>query len=275
MDLRRLPVFRLNSGSYGVWPKSRGGDKPKILTTAKQHPALSNREHRPWPLPDRRWLLRQTWLNLAFLHWEIDYQDLRKRIPSALDIDLYEGKAWIAIVPFDMHGVTLRHCPTFDPISNFPEINVRTYVTCNGRPGVWFFSLDVPSKLAVWAARTFFNLPYRHGYVKIQDEGDAFQYSSEVSDDRFQARYQPHHHEKFGKRSFEIWATERYCLYCQGSKGQLYRTEVHHRQWPLQAASVDILDNTLLSDFEIGKMHPSVLYSESIDVVAYWPERIG
>ena len=245
------------------------------MNTAKQHPALSNREHRPWPLPDRRWLLRQTWLNLAFLHWEIDYQDLRKRIPSALDIDLYEGKAWIAIVPFDMHGVTLRHCPTFDPISNFPEINVRTYVTCNGRPGVWFFSLDVPSKLAVWAARTFFNLPYRHGYVKIQDEGDAFQYSSEVSDDRFQARYQPHHHEKFGKRSFEIWATERYCLYCQGSKGQLYRTEVHHRQWPLQAASVDILDNTLLSDFEIGEMHPSVLYSESIDVVAYWPERIG
>ena len=213
-------------------------------------------------------------MNLAFLHWEIDYQDLRKRIPSTLDIDLYEGKAWIAIVPFDMRGVTLRHCPTFDPISNFPEINVRTYVTRNGKPGVWFFSLDVPSKFAVWAARTFFHLPYRNGDVNVQKKGDAIHYSSAVANNRFHARYQPHSYEKFGKGSFELWATERYCLYCQSVSGKLYRTEVHHQKWPLQTTRIDIQENTLLDNFEIGEMHPSVLYSESIDVVAYSPERI-
>jgi len=214
-------------------------------------------------------------LNLAFLHWEIDYQDLRKQIPRALDIDLYEGKAWIAIVPFDMRGVTLRHCPTFDPISNFPEINVRTYVTCNGKPGVWFFSLDVPSKFTVWAARTFFHLPYRYGEVNVQKKGDAIHYSSKVGDDRFQARYKAHSHENFGKESFEIWATERYCLYCQSAKGHLYRTEVQHQKWPLQNAEIDIRRNNLLDRFKVGERHASVLYSASIDVVAYPPERIA
>ena len=243
---------------------------------SQMHPALTYTHHRPWPLPNGSWLLRQQWLNLAFIHWEIDYQDLRQRIPESLEIDLFDGKAWIAIVPFDMKGVSLRYFPTISAISNFPEINVRTYVIRDGKPGVWFFSLDVPSRFAVWAARTFFNLPYRHGDVKIEAKEGVFHYTSQIGEDRFDARYRPEPSDTaFGKNSFEEWCTERYCLYCQSNKGHLYRTEVQHRKWPLQNAAIDIRKNSLLDRFQVGERHPSVLYSESIDVVAYPPERIA
>lgn len=227
-------------------------------------------------MPKRKWILRQRWLNLIFLHWEIDYIDLRKRIPTELEIDLHEDKAWIAIVPFDMRDVSLGNLPAFPPLSNFPEINVRTYVIHNGKPGVWFFSLDIPSRIAVWAAKTFFNLPYRYGEVKIENQDGVHHYTSRVGEDRFDSIYQPKPGATaFDQGSFEEWCTERYCLYCQSAKGHLYRTEVQHQKWPLQNAEIDIRNNTLLENFKIGERHPSVLYSESIDVVAYPPERLS
>jgi len=274
--MRRLQIFRFHPGSYGFWQKSRGGDISGTLIFGKQHPALEFTSHRPWPLPRRKWILRQRWLNLVFLHWEIDYIDLRKRIPNDLEIDLHDGKAWIAIVPFDMRAVTLRYFPAFSPLSNFPEINVRTYVVHNGKPGVWFFSLDAPSRFAVWAAKTFFNLPYRHGDVKIEDQNGIHHYTSQVGEDRFDSIYQPiTGAAALGKGSFEEWCTERYCLYCQSNEGHLYRTEVQHQKWPLQNAEIDLRKNSLLDRFNVGERRPSVLYSESIDVVAYAPERIA
>ena len=275
MDLRRLQIFRFNTRRYGFWPKSRGSDNPGTLILNKQHPSLEHTGHRPWPLPERKWILRQRWLNLAFMHWEIDYIDLRKRIPSELEIDTHDGKAWIAIVPFDMSGVTLRNFPTFPPLSNFPEINVRSYVIHDGRPGVWFFSLDAPSRFAVWAAQKFFHLPYRHGAVATRRKANKIFYSSEVGKNQFEAEYQPLGDANSETDSFERWSTERYCLYCQSSRGNLYRTEVHHPKWSLQKAEIAIQGNSLLDDFKIGERHPSILYSESIDVVAYFPERIA
>lgn len=214
-------------------------------------------------------------MDLLFIHWEIEYQDLRRRIPEGLEVDLYDGKAWIAIVPFDMKEVTLRHCPAISSISNFPEINVRTYVVRDGKPGVWFFSLDVTSRLAVWAARNFFHLPYRHGDVKIEEKSGIIQYNSQVGEeDRFVANYHPISKFSASEDSFEQWATERYCLYCQSKRGRLYRAEVHHRQWPLQKAEVEIESNTLLNGFNTGDQHPSALFSKSVDVVAYSPKPL-
>lgn len=245
------------------------------MSSAIMHPAFAQTDHRPWPLPNRKWLLTQTWMNLLFLHWEIDVNDLRARIPDRLDIDLHEGKAYIAIVPFDMKGVTLRNCPKVSFLSDFPEINVRTYVTCEGKPGVWFFSLDVPSRFAVWTARTFFHLPYRHGIVAVDETGPSIRYQHRVKQESFSARYRPIEKLVPTADSFETWATERYCLYCQSKRGALYRTEVQHPRWPLQTASFEVEENTLLEKFDIGPQHLSVLFSKRIDVVAYSPERIS
>ncbi|MDA0347288.1 MAG: DUF2071 domain-containing protein [Verrucomicrobia bacterium] len=238
------------------------------------HPAFNQTDHRPWPLPEGSWLLSQRWLNLAFIHWEIDPAQLRSKIPAQLEIDLFEGKAWIGIVPFDMKGVTFRGLPPVSAFSDFPEINVRTYVECEGKKGVWFFSLDVPKQFAVWTARTFFHLPYRRAKVEVIEQGQSVYYSHHMKHCAFEATYKPTQTHQWDKNSFETWATERYCLYCQSKRGQLYRTEVHHPQWPLEKAEISFQKNTLLDDFEIGNQHPSVLFSRSIDVIAYPPTAL-
>lgn len=239
------------------------------------HPAFAQTDHRPWPLPDKSYLLKQIWLDLAFIHWEVPYEQLRTRIPKPLEIETFAGKAWLGIVPFDMQGVTFRGLPAIPALSDFPEINVRTYVKYGDKPGVWFFSLDVPNPIAVWAARTFFNLPYRRAQVSIkQPEAGVINYTHRLPGASFKATYRPIAAPTYSHDSFARWATERYCLYCQSQQGNLYRTAVQHPQWLLQAAELTIHENTLLNDFDIGPQHPTVLFSKRQDVVAYTPERI-
>lgn len=241
---------------------------------SRTHPAFSQTDHRPWPLPSQRPLLSQRWLNLLFIHWQVNETQLRAKIPEPLEIDRYDDKAWIAVVPFDMKGVTFNGLPAVRALSDFPEINVRTYVTYQGKPGVWFFSLDVPKQFAVWAARTFFHLPYRHAKVEVIEEAQAIHYKHKMPNASFEATYQPQSKKSFKVDTFEHWATERYCLYCQNKRGHLYRTEVHHPKWPLQYAILSIQENTLLKGWKLGAQHPSVLFSKHLDVVAYAPQKV-
>src|ERR1700680_1748643 len=121
---------------------------------------LKNVAHRPWPLPAGPWVMAQSWHDLLFMHWPVDAAVLRPLLPPQLQIDTFEGHAWLAVVPFRMTDVRLRGAPAVPWLSAFPELNVRTYVTCGGKPGVWFFSLDAGNWLAVAIARAWFHLPY-------------------------------------------------------------------------------------------------------------------
>ncbi len=239
------------------------------------HPAFEQTDHRPWPLPTSRWKWRQQWNDLAFIHWEVDAQWLRSVIPPDLDLDLHDGKAWIGIVPFTMEGVTRRGFPAPRFMCDFPELNVRTYVTKDDKPGVWFFSLDITNRFAVWVARTFFHLPYFSAEMEVSEEGDGIRYRSSRDGTLFDATYIPGEARAFESGSFEIWATERYCLYSKSNSGVLYRGEVHHKQWSLQLAKFEIRSNSLLEGIPVGAMHPSILFSKSIDVVVYDLEKIG
>ena len=116
--------------------------------------------HRPWPIPNRPWVMTQTWHDLLFAHWPVDAQSLERLVPSPFELDLFEGRAWLGIVPFVMTNVAPRGVPAVPWLSSFPELNVRTYVRVGGRPGVYFFSLDAASALAVHAARLLLHLPY-------------------------------------------------------------------------------------------------------------------
>jgi uncharacterized protein YqjF (DUF2071 family) len=194
---------------------------------------------------------------------------IRELIPPELEIDTFAGEAWLGIVPFNMKGVTARGCPAPSALCDFPEINLRTYVKRDGKPGVWFFSLDVNSPLAVWAARTFFHLPYFQAEVTTSREGDTVHYSHRRGDFVFDASYRPLDGAAAVKDPFSAWATARYCLYCHNRKGRVFRGEIQHAPWPLQAAEVDIRHNTLLKDFPVGERHPSILFSRSIDVLIY------
>ncbi len=232
--------------------------------------SLAFTDHRPWPLPAGTWAWRQTWTDLAFIHWEIESSQLRPWIPEPLAIDTFDGTAWIGLVPFDMKGVTRRPLPAFPLFSAFPEINVRTYVTCQGKPGVWFFSLDTPNSLAVWAARRWFHLPYFRAGINVRLECGKVFYTAVRGQRRFRAIYGPEAGGRLEAPAFARWAAERYCLYSRDGRGRIHCCEIHHRPWPLERAVCDVRENGWLSDFRVGARHPEVLFSKRIDVVI-WP----
>ena len=212
--------------------------------------------------------MKQQWQDLLFLHWEIPIDEILPYIPSPLEPDLYEGKAYIGLVPFFMHGLTGRYCPTISSLSNFPEFNVRTYVTYKGKPGVFFLSLDVSNKVAVWIANKMFRLPYRHASLNCDRQGKDIHYHSQFSpSEEFEIVYQKGSRLTLEKDSFLSWATERYCLYTSHHE-RLIRGEIHHPAWELFDASYELLKNSMLDRFNIGASQP-VAFSPQMDVVVY------
>ena len=238
------------------------------------HPAFTQTDHRPWPLPTKPWIMKQSWHDLLFLHWVVDASELRARIPEGLEIDLFEGEAYIALVPFGMRGVSPRGAPSIPGVSNFPEFNVRTYVTRDGKPGVWFFSLDITKALGVWVARSFFHLPYRKAEIDYCVKGDSVHYTSVISEaEKFNATYKPTRKYTAAPGSFAQWATERYCLYASDQAGRIYRGEIQHPQWPLYEAECTLTENTMLDGFTLGAMQKP-LFAKSIEVVVYPLEKL-
>ena len=135
----------------------------------------------------------QTWHDLLFAHWPIPLEALRPLVPHQLPLDTFDGKCWLGIAPFHMSGVRARGVPPLPGLSRFPEVNVRTYCTLDGKPGVFFFSLDAANRPAVWAARSFYHLPYFFARMEAQVAGDDVSYFSRRlnGEAELQARYRP------------------------------------------------------------------------------------
>src|SRR5271168_4463454 len=175
--------------------------------------------HRPWLLPSGGWIMAQSWHDLLFAHWPVPAAILRPHIPARLAIDTFEGQGWLGVVPFRMSGVRLRGTPALPWLSAFPELNVRTYVVADGKPGVWFFSLDARNPAAVAIARAWFHLPYFRARMQCAARDGSIHYSSErthhgASPAALRVNYRPAG-EIFEAKpgSLEHFLTERYCLY--------------------------------------------------------------
>jgi uncharacterized protein len=241
------------------------------------HPAFARIDHRPWELPTRPWTWRQSWRDLLFLHWPVPAAALRPHVPPGLAIQEFGGTSWVGVVPFRMTGVMRRPLPDVPGLSAFPELNVRLYVEAEGKPGVWFLSLDAANPVAVWAARRFFHLPYYLADIRVERAAGDHAYASRRRNapERFSAEYGPRG-EAFEAAvgTLEHWLTERYCLYAAAPDGRLLRSEVHHAPWPLQPAEARIEVNTLLEPFGIplGSAAPHLLYAVGVDVVV-WDAR--
>jgi uncharacterized protein YqjF (DUF2071 family) len=246
------------------------------------NPAFSIVEHRPWPVPSRPWIMRQTWHHLLFAHWPIDPDHLRGHIPGGVTLDLFDGRAWLAIVPFHMTGVTGRGIPALPWLSAFPELNVRTYVTAGGKPGVWFFSLDAARALAVHAARTLFNLPYFTASMHVLVMKDAVDYDSRrlragSGLAEFSAQYAPVGAPFQRQRgSLEYFLTERYCLYGVTRRRRLYRLDIQHPPWELAPAEAVFRRNTMAEAAGIPPPHgePVLHFAARQDMVAWAPEKL-
>lgn len=243
---------------------------------------LDQVSHRPWPLPRGPWRMFMRWCDLAFLHWPVPGESLRAQLPSGLELDTYEGRAWIGIVPFRMEGVHHRWMPPIPTAAAFPELNVRTYVRGGGRAGVWFFSLDAASRLAVRGARLGFNLPYFDAEMTLRQSGGAVEYRSSrihrgAPGAEFRARYRPAgavHHAQPG--TLEHWLTERYCLFGQSRSGRVYSVDVHHAPWPLQQAEALVERNTMAraSGIPLPAAAPLVHFASALDVFAWGRTRL-
>lgn len=217
--------------------------------------------------------MAQTWHDLLFAHWPVDASHLRSLVPSALELDTFEGRAWIGVVPFRMSGVRVRFTPPLPWIGAFPELNLRTYVKYRGKSGVWFFALEAARKLAVDVARSWFHLPYFHARMSCEHQSDSIVYASErihrdAQSAAFHGKYRPVGPiERAPVASLEHWLTERYCLFATDRFGAIYRGDIHHTPWPLQHAEA-VLETTLPAahGIELPSSAPHLLFARRLAV---------
>jgi uncharacterized protein YqjF (DUF2071 family) len=240
---------------------------------------LHRTSHRRWPLPDAPWVMKQTWHDLLFAHWPASADLLRKQIPGEFELDLFDHEAWLGLVAFRMTNVTPRGVPSLPWISAFPELNVRTYVRVGDRPGIFFFSLDAGSSLAVAAARALFNLPYYSAAMTVKTVGRAIEYRSTRASEpaaEFSATYEPRGRPfTAAEGTLEYFLTERYCLYHHDHSGAPYRLEIHHPPWRLEAADAAVERNTMAAAAGLVAGGAAVLhFSRRQDMVAWLPSRL-
>lgn len=222
-------------------------------------------------------LMYQNWGKLLFMHWRIDAQLLRPLIPAPLEIDTFDGSAWIGVVPFTMWGIRASFLPAIPGTSAFHELNVRTYVYHRGVPSVLFLSLDAANRLAVWGARTFYHLPYFNAQMSLSQTGNTISYSS-VRTDRRGAPAELQATWNTGEAlpptvpgSLEFFLTERYALDCEHN-GKLYRARIHHQPWPLRQAELISLTSTMVESHGLHNpsSDPLLHYCEELSV-EIWP----
>jgi uncharacterized protein YqjF (DUF2071 family) len=246
------------------------------------HAILNTTAHRPYALPARPWRLRQSWHDLLFAHWPISPAALAARLPPGLEPDTFDGSAWLGVIPFWMSGVRTRTAgeQTFSipTTTTFPELNLRTYVrsTVSGLHGVYFFSLDCASPLAVFGARTLFHLPYFPASMTRTPLLDGqTHYTSRRQLTRTRADYEAtygrildsHPLPQSAPGTLQHFLTERYCLFTP-FLGRMLVGHIHHLTWPLEPAQADIRRNTIPTahGFTIPDTDPILHFSRSLEV---------
>ena len=237
--------------------------------------------------PDKPVVMYQNWHHLLFLHWEVPAHELQALLPPDLTVDLFEGKAYVGLIPFTLSGVRPVLTPALPGVSSFHEINVRTYVHRKGSdPGVWFFSLDASSSVAVAAARAAYKLPYFHSKIEFQAAGGAIPHLTfESHRDDARGAMPAHAHIRYSPAdtpvfratpgTIEHFLAERYILYATDDERHLHRARVHHQPYPLQRANVQQMDETLV--WAAGIRRPDAVtlrhYAREVNVKVYAPER--
>jgi uncharacterized protein len=241
---------------------------------------LKHLDHRPFPLPRGPWVMEQSWDDLLFAHWTVNPELISAQIPKELSLDTWGGQAFIGIVPFKMKGVKFRVAPPIPTATDFLELNVRTYVTYKDRPGIYFFSLDASSILAVIGARTGAGLKYFRANMHVEEKEGFLFYTSERifgGEADLRIKYKPLSSQIYEseKGSIEEWLTERYCLFSQYIPENLIEIDIHHLKWPLQKAVAKIERNTMTLPLGINLADaPAYLHYVKHLKVLVWAPRI-
>jgi uncharacterized protein YqjF (DUF2071 family) len=247
---------------------------------------LIRTSHSPRPLPSGRWQMTQRWNDLLFAHWPVPASEIAPRLPEGLEPDVFQGSAWLGVVPFWLDRLKVRGLPSIPGMRSFPDLNVRTYVRDQntGTPGMYFFSLDATNLLAVALAHTFFHLPYHWAEMRLDQRSErefAF-YSRRRFSPRpviFNARYRG-----LGPTSkladarsgtLEYFLMERSSLFTRNRAGQAVRANLHHVPWPLEEAQAEIERNDLAQSIgiQLPDIEPVLHYSRRLAVYV-WPTEL-
>lgn len=244
------------------------------------HPALLDTGHRKEPLPARPWALTMEWHDLALLHWPIDPDQVQRLLPDGLQIETRDGAAWLGVVPFVMRNVRPRWLPSAPGAANFPELNLRTYVTYRGEPGVWFFSLDAGSKLAVRGARLGFGLPYFDARMQCERSSTQIRYASErthrgAPPATLQASWElPQTYAPPAAGTLAHWFVERYRMYVV-LRGRIRVGHIAHAPWQLAETKVALAtcDMARLCGIELRGAPAHVHAAAPLTVAGWLPSQ--
>ena len=227
---------------------------------------LDTFEHRPWKLPTESWKYYQEWNNAIFLHWQVELSELKKWVPEELEIDLFDGKPWVSVVAFTMEKIRPRNLLSFLPISNFDEINIRTYIKSKEKIGVYFLSIEGGTYLSCKLAKGISKLPYR--YSKINRTENQFKSSNSEFDDSLNIEYSIGK-EVIKKTKIDLWLTERYALF-QDTDKSINEYEIHHLEWVINEIELKNLNLEYQRYSELLKGKPNkTQYSKGVKVIAW------
>lgn len=233
---------------------------------------LKDVAHRPFEMPQGNWIYYQEWNRALFLHWAVPYELLRKCVPSSLNIDTFEGNCYVSLVAFTMEKIRPKYLPPVSYISDFDEINVRTYIDNDGKKGVYFLNIEAGKTISAFIAKAISGLPYEKANIQRTEKS----YHSNNLKKGFTLNAEFEVKEiMVDKTELDKWLTERYCLYLD-QENKLYRYDIHHKEWEIK--KVDI--KSLNVDYKIGEINLNTLqpnlthYSEGIKVIAWKREKL-
>ena len=232
---------------------------------------LNTTEHRPWKIPTENWKYYQEWNKAIFLHWQVELSELEKFVPKRLEIDLFEGKPWVSVVAFTMEKIRPKNLPPFSPVSDFDEINIRTYVKSNDKTGVYFLSIEGGTNLSCKVAKGISGLPYRFSKIKRTEN----QYEARNSEFNDKLNIEFTIGEKIKEKTeLEKWLTERYALF-QDAEESINEFEIHHLEWLVNKINLKRLDLRYQRFEKLIKNTPDkTQYSKGVKVIAWGKNKL-
>jgi uncharacterized protein YqjF (DUF2071 family) len=226
------------------------------------------------------WVLFMTWRDLLFASWRVPAEALRSKVPPELELDTFDGSAWVTLVPMRVTDMHWRGIPPIPGMDGFRELNLRTYIKRKDRPGVYFLSIDCPASYSDWIARHFFGVPYYEAQIATYNDGATFHIASErTQKDKPPAAL----FAKFRPESasappmpgtLDSFLVERYSLYFVGG-GKVYRGDIQHDQWLLHNAELELDVNTIstAAGLEWGAKPDHVGFVQRTDTLIFPPVR--
>ena len=235
----------------------------------KSSDILKQTLHRPFEYPKRKWAFYQEWNKAVFLHWEVSPNLITPLLPKGIKLDVLNEKTWVSLVAFNMNNIGIRNLPKVPYISDFYEINIRVYITCNGKPSVYFLNMEGSKRSSCKILKAVSKFPYQ--YSKMSRDNTIYISKNKTFNDIFNIEYNIED-TLIKKDKTDLWLTERYAVF-QDYKNHIIEYDVHHIEWPMQSIMIKKLNLNYPRFSHLINNHPDKIHYSSGVQVLTWDKR--